>query len=383
MSVDRSGVDTGTRASICCGDLRLPLSRFRAEVDALEYAILKARHNPWQTSGSLFTEILNAERSENNETLRALENDFNHQCSYVLANQNRMAQSGQKMPLAVLIRLFTSFECEDPRDTIYAALALTEWGEHSRIEPDYSKFKFDLAIEVLKICSSSAVSIDLLHNLKVNFDSPDIQIRYRLRRFEIEQTEQSLARIPFPTPHNKIEVSTLGHQLTDVEWNWDSPVIDRASETMELPLRARDDSPNAPLLKVPARTRPGDWLLPALEDTRVADYASTSRMQELAELMIVRQVGPIYAIVGRAVRRGELKNWLSLYNTFFTIWFDPADYLVLAASIGQLTNKELFRTSICSAPFSSFATMSGHKLDARRSSEGLEGRPARSLDPES
>ena len=63
---------------------------------------------------------------------------------------------------------------------------------------------------------------------------------------------------------------------------------------------------------------------------------------------------------------GMYRNWSAL-KTFFKIWFDPADFLVLAASIGQLTKKELFGTSICDTAFSSFAMMAGRKLDAERS----------------
>ncbi|KAF3769741.1 hypothetical protein M406DRAFT_354123, partial [Cryphonectria parasitica EP155] len=86
--------------------------------------------------------------------------------------------------------------CEDPRDTIYGVLAMIDWRGEQPLQPDYTKDRFDLALEVLqRLRSDSSISdgwhpldtaLTVVRNLKLTIDPPDELVQAARIRHKLE-----------------------------------------------------------------------------------------------------------------------------------------------------------------------------------------------------
>ena len=68
---------------------------------------------------------------------------------HLLRQRWRFSERGEKSSFSEALELFSSLQCQDPRDKIYGTLGLIDWEHASPIEPDYSKSRYDLAAECL------------------------------------------------------------------------------------------------------------------------------------------------------------------------------------------------------------------------------------------
>jgi hypothetical protein len=86
-------------------------------------------------------------------------------------------EHGGKLSFSAALCLFSSLQCHDPRDKIYGTLGLIDWGDAPLIEPDYSRSRYDLAVECLYLLHAQT------HFALVSNQQQFAQV---MRRMEIE-----------------------------------------------------------------------------------------------------------------------------------------------------------------------------------------------------
>ena len=205
-------------ASICCGHRKLPLAALLIELNAAFVLLIQIRATrgfinsckpaPSKRLSSLYipAELVAASRS--------IDGLFNQQCVDVLGIRKKTRSHRSKLSLTIVINLFSSFECEDPRDTLYGALVLIDWGDLPPIEPDYNISTFELATKILAGYTNFYMPPNLRQNLQVNSELSDVSRRIALRRRGLLEIKSYLEPVLWPSKINKIRCELAGRVLT-------------------------------------------------------------------------------------------------------------------------------------------------------------------------
>ena len=354
----------GREASVCCGKVKLPIAHLQRELYAAEFIIRRLRKTSQTVQGdpqsrpiqleSVPMELLNA--------LRPIELALIEKCGWMLRDRSELRESRPLMTFNRLVENFSTLRCHDPRDTVYGALALVDWQGAPPITPDYNKSAFSLALEMLRMHVDGYRVPQLLQNLKLGKEDGDVRFAIALRQQNRAACLEGQTQEPSPLhTQNKRQYRTLGWQLKEHEHRW------RLARKMEY---TGPVSWSQKEIIVPHETRLGDWLIYAMENWEEKRVEAILKPRH--DCIVLRKVGSLYAFIGRAIEVGprvwSMGHELQSSKARFTLWFDVEDYLVLAATHGQLSLTEVVETGVCSEPFSSYATIWDRKTKSYPSS---------------
>lgn len=264
---------------------------------------------------------------------------------YGCATLQGSASDRKKLYLSHAINLCAQRGCKDPRDVVYGTLTLADWGT---VVPDYNKSIFDLAKEVMAYFHDMAGFIKIMELLRLDPEHLDIKQAIDARMCnDLRPTNRIETGISVDSLRNRgqevISFVDGGFQLT-AELQWKSHRVQNG----EMSYCRIDNSDDECCAITSTTIEPGDWIVSA-----VTDHG-----------FVLRQVGEVFAIVGRAyLRPGHSSEKL----TAFRMRLDPEDLVVHLSQGGSTTyNVELLdnkmvtalNTSVCKTPFSSYAEMS-------------------------
>lgn len=287
--------------------------------------------------------------------------------------------------------------CQDPRDRVYGTLAMIQW-YGDPIDPDYSKDRMDLAIEVLcktnpelqhtldlvslwECAKQIALNLDL-----INSPSPKQAASSTLRQSTTsmgrasDSVKTAVKRLPNIAVSGPF-VSFVGVRLSFQDDLWGFQHLQGHRPTPRVAMWPAANGKSLQCTKagmiLPPRAQSGDWVLipishrdndgryyhPRLLGTRVALLAGSDGSFKLE-------------LVGKVLTRTPNKwpwNWrnkLTMRAPFFLVWLDEEDVLSLMQSCGwdvafdqqsllqpsqRKQVEEYFRTQICRERFSSYA----------------------------
>lgn len=276
--------------------------------------------------------------------------------------------SGVSGDMSEVLYEFSALDCQDPRDTVYGALALIDWDGKAPIAPDYNKTPYELAKEILitQLDTPHAVArkiLVVLQNLRISERTAEIRegiaLRQQLTKAHL-MDQDSVA--PSPSPKNKIERRCPGWQLSELDFSAPSDGTDQA----HVLYIDRTDSVTyiRAIFMIPQATQPGDWIL---ELASMAKHLPGSKI--LFDYLVIRECGNFYAVVGQAVclslpEKGVLYEQRN-EKPCFSVLFDPDDLMVLIANQARRsTAPAVVKIPICHKPFSTFARHVEHRHDS-------------------
>lgn len=280
--------------------------------------------------------------------------------------------------------------CQDPRDRIYGILSIVEPVESHRFKPDYTKDRFDLAVEVLQntrpvgivgisdfhaILALYANNVGLNLNLKEN-PSQNLVVAKELRRSSTNLQET----VPIMTGTRDDWSFFVGSRILSQGENWKLEHQDDrflrqglaflpGFPRMEKWLQS-DKMPDASMgIYLPPEAQDGDWLLvPRSYHWTYQTQFSWKRVAFLAR----HYDSDKFEIVGKVLI--SARRWVSRWDknfkrgaSTFKFYCDPEDLLVLLDlckwdhlwCIRELEDSEsfdaYFQTRFCGRRFSSYA----------------------------
>ena len=261
---------------------------------------------------------------------------------HLLRQRWRLSERGEKSSFGEALELFSSLQCQDPRDKVYGTLGLIDWRDAPPIEPDYSKSRYDLAVECLyrlyaqkhfALVDNQKKFADAMRQLEVTVYAGELGGNEDQRIFDVrEKLDQDYTVFAFrKDPITKcykpsIGLLMFGMPLSEV---WHEP------ETMTLSYNGKCnhityaevfDSAEAivrshRLVRDPLEVRKSDWILSSRRygDILVGKYALDAFI-------------PPWNIVGRVSICSSSTTILEAKLTSdgskreeFLVWCDPGD----------------------------------------------------------
>lgn len=351
-------------ASICCGSTKIPAHHLLQEFIAVDRCLMdvedqgnideafKDRLPPASASSQL--ELLNA-------TFKQMDQEFNTKCTDLLLRYDAYNASPEerRRRIETIVQLRYGLECQDPRDKVYGALALIDWEGLAPVTPDYAKSPYDLAKEMHLDRLPASTAWQLIVHLAIDVQSPEIIEGLHLRQRNL--MSRTIKSAFTTTRTNRIEQSCQGYQLTRINHS-----LSTTARQID-PTQTTDPNFNRPNTRaelLPGGTKSGDWFLDFTDHSIIGS-------RHRRDYIVVRQRGDVFGFVGRAVcstsfhRRlisdaSDISDFegVSPRERRFVLWFDPDDFLVLAATVYPALDAEtIVRTRICSSPISSFAEL--------------------------
>ncbi|RYO26519.1 hypothetical protein AA0111_g7911 [Alternaria arborescens] len=282
----------------------------------------------------------------------------------------------QQLFLAKMLTMCEDRHCQDPRDTVYGTLSLTNWGEGTTftldgvlieaaatidgvLRPDYKKSSYDLAKEVMLNFNEIGELVKLvLYMLRVGSDAEEVISGIDSRRQRTVTTaqiaDQDLVHLANQSEQEQLQIVEGGFQITS-ESVWR---IERATDSTYVYIHAVDRSDTCCAL-ASATINVNDWIVPT-----AYSYGFVLRQ--------VSEASKYFQIVGKVWFPPELlPNDLEM--TAFMMWFGVDDILVhLAGGFAYILSGdnakrleervlELINVDFCGEPYSSCAEVPGEK----------------------
>ncbi|KAH8629602.1 hypothetical protein IG631_16859 [Alternaria alternata] len=282
----------------------------------------------------------------------------------------------QQLFLKKMLTMCEYRRCQDPRDTVYGTLSLTNWGggttftldgvlirtavnDDGALRPDYKKSSYNLAKEVILNFNDIGELVKLvLHMLRVGSDVEEVISGIHSRRQRTVITAQiadhDLVHLANQSEQEQLQIVEGGFQITS-ESVWR---IERATDSTYVYIHAVNQSDNCRAL-ASATINVNDWIVPT-----TYSYGFVLRQ--------VSEASKYFQIVGKVWFHPELlPNDLEM--TAFMMWLGVDDILVhLAGGLayilsGDNTKRleervlELINVDFCGEPYSSCAEIPGEK----------------------
>lgn len=290
------------------------------------------------------------------------------------------------MPFNETATAVTALSCQDPRDRVYGILSIIAAVESRQLQPDYTKDRFDLAIEVLQatragnsrdIISLASYAQTVGLNLKLKgIPSQKLIAAIELRLLSTNLQERVLnatgrrnemsdtAYLPFVGFRIILRLNEWGFESQD-RWSM------RHGPTLIPPKSLQSDKvPNASVgIYLPPEAQDGDWLLIPRSYNWVGEIQySGSKFAFLA-----RDSHPEkFEIVGKALIsfKRKVSNWDKTFKkggSSFKVFCDLEDLLVLfhlcnwealwriRKSWDSESVDAYFETNFCGGKYSSYA----------------------------
>ena len=353
-------------ASVCCGKIKLPIAHLERELHNANSILQRLITANWLVRGDSqgFVKKLEGVPMELLNALRPIEWTLNEKCGWMLENTVEPSKRSTGVSFNWLVENFSTLRCQDPRDKVYGALALVDWQDTPPILPDYSRSAFSLALEMSGMHVDEHKIPQLLKNLKIGNEDADVRRGIAWR----QQNRAACLESQIPGPHSpsfekKIRQIREGWQLATHECLWRRG---RDSEDARLIYCGQGE------LIVPHETRAGDWIIYQSRKTEAGETVHKPRR----DCFVLREVDRRYAFIGRAIEvesgASRTEHELESSMAWFTLEFDHEDFLVLAATEGQLPLTEVVETGVCSEPFSSYGEVQDRTTLSYPSSPNLE-----------
>lgn len=133
--------------SICFGKFRVSVLRFHVEVDGTEAYLLRKRgEDHWRRKDEKYWSRQSEELDADNKTQswqdslwgsnivsktrredpQVLEGWWDYTCKHNLRHRGSNASGMNKLSDSNIVGYFSNYECQDPRDRVYIALALAD-----------------------------------------------------------------------------------------------------------------------------------------------------------------------------------------------------------------------------------------------------------------
>ncbi|CAN9191283.1 unnamed protein product [Alternaria alternata] len=282
----------------------------------------------------------------------------------------------QQLFLAKMLTMCEDRRCQDPRDTVYGTLSLTNWGEGTTftldgvlieaaatidgvLRPDYKKSSYDLAKEVMLNFNEIGELVKLvLYMLRVGSDAEEVISGIDSRRQRTVTTaqiaDQDLVHLANQSEQEQLQIVEGGFQITS-ESVWR---IERATDSTYVYIHSADRSDHCRAL-ASATININDRIVPT-----TYSYGFVLRQ--------VSEASKYFQIVGKVWFPPELlPNDLEM--TAFMMWLGVDDILVHLAGgfayilSGDNTKRleervlELINVDFCGEPYSSCAEIPGEK----------------------
>lgn len=363
----------GRDISVYCGDQKLPISWI-----CLTSSIIKSWL--WAT-----TDCLRFFGGSNYDLWKALCSKTGETMPLLLAG----AKEQPPMRFYPATFAIAALSCQDPRDRIYGILSIIEPVESRQFQPDYSKDRFDLAIEVLQkmgaenssgfgTMTSRTRTVGLNLNLKEKPPQKFIAaIEHRRLSTNLQEMVPNV-RVTRNGMRGTDYLPLVGFQITFRlnEWRFESPGQRsmRHGPTLIPPRMTKslqsDKVSDAPLgIYLPPEAQDGDWLLiPRSYEWMSGIQYSGSKIALLAR----NSDSEKFEIVGKALVsfKTKISKWEKTFRkggSSFKVYCDHEDLLVLLHlckwenpwHIEKLRDSELvdayFDTGFCGDRYSSYA----------------------------
>lgn len=268
---------------------------------------------------------------------------------------------------SALLSQVTALKSEDRRDKLFGILSIIDWGEMKPIQPDYSKDRFDLAVEALVHMRNDRRLGWIIHNvLFLDRILEFIEIPTASLATALEERRSSSLNTRSASPATAVEKLTMptmfwGQRLCfeDARWKIQPPHAkdgaDRSGSSLQEPtVLSGDDS--LPMIQkwsgdnswlpldvdilLPQEAQPGDWLL--IQES----YPIHSPGLELPHVLFLAREngGHRLQLVGKALIH-QFNHWQATCRAAWRdrvdhfVYIDPEDAVVLALSLCPASNK--------------------------------------------
>lgn len=301
-----------------------------------------------------------------------------------MAAQVGLLQAGstsqESMPLVRAMAGVLLLHCQDPRDRFYGTLSIIDWEGQEPIQPDYSKDKFDLAVEVLKrLDYMSDLGILLIYAGQIRkllelTSEPGRNLLGSVNHHISANLEA--ADTESPMDFNKISDTTdintcllTGLRLSCHKGQWRFQKNSKAQFHPTIAQRRHESTTRTQQLSsdilLPPEARDGDWLLLPKFDLFYDLYFLLARETD-------HDLGRS-ELVGKALSAespAEPSKWKKLVDhsdPMFKVYLDAEDLFCLLSSLrgsvfrhprkvwNESTVNEYFKTRLCRKRYSSFA----------------------------